>query len=399
VWLTFPGFLFLTFLLAVPFSQAQEDGPSGDQPRKLYVLDAGNDQLKAQVLVVDLSNGKVIQTYLAGDQPDMAVTPDGTRLFVAYAFENAKGQRETVLDIYDTVSNTLIGHLNNPEALQHKTSVYTSSMVMSQSGNQIYFEKYHWTPGAPGPSGCYVSVFDTALRRFRGINISVSNCGHVVLPANEDLKFYMVSAKTHSIDEFTLVIPSDGVTNTSHRYVPIELPSSSDGISQVKGANAAAAPCEVGQHTSANKGFGPVFLLPQERIIGFILDDGSRFTVDLSTSVTKFMGKESSTSKLGGMQTALHGDGSSVYFSAAQETNSYFERYDQIVRIDPATMAITGKMTTLVPFFDMSISPDKTTLFTVNPERAMITVIDAPSLKQVSQFSVGVKPIFAIPAP
>jgi hypothetical protein len=392
-------FSFVTILIAISTAQAQANGISpGHQPGKLYVLDAGNNHKKARVLVVDQSNGKVIRTYHAGDQPDMALSPDGTQLFVAYFFENAEARRESVLDIYDTASGTLIDHVSNPEALQHKVPVYESSMVMTPSGKQIYIEKYHWTPGAPGPSGCYVSAFDTAQRRFRGMNISISNCGHVVLPANEDLKFYMVSASTHSIDEFTLVIPSEGVTNMSHRSIPIGFPKSVDSSSEVKGSNAATTPCEVGQRASAPT-LGPVFFLGEEGMIGAVLNDGSRLAVDLSAAVTKFMGKEPSTGTAPGMQAALHGDNSPVYFSAAQETNNYFERYDQIVRIDPATMAITGKMTTSSPFFAMSMSPDQNTLFTVNPQRATVTVIDALSLKETSQFSVGVKPIFAVAAP
>lgn len=388
--------LLLAFLFIRPVSRAQENGISGGQAKKLYVLDAGNNHKKAKVLVVDQSNGNVIRTYHAGDQPDMALSPDGTQLFVAYFFENAEGRRESVLDIYDTASGTLIDHVSNPEALQHKIPVYQSAMVMAPSGKQIYMEKYHWTPGAPGPSGCYVSVFDTAQRRFRGVNISISNCGHVVLPSHEDLKFYMVSAGPHSIDEFTLVIPSEGVTNTSHRTISIEFTKSGDSSSEAK--NAATTPCEVVQRAPA-KTLGPVFLLAEEGMIGAVLNDGSHLAVDLSTAVTKFMGKEPSAGTAPGMQAALHRDNSPVYFSAAQETNNYFERYDQIVRMDPATMAITGKMTTSSPFFGMSMSPDETILFTVNPQRAKITVIDALSLKEMSQFSVGAKPIFAIAAP
>ena len=392
-------FFSVAILITIPAAQGQEHGiSSGDQRGKLYVLDAGNNHKKAKVLVVDQSNGKVVHTYHAGDQPDMALSPDGRQLFVSYFVEIAEGRRESVLDIYDTASGTLIDHVSNPQALQHKLPVYESSMVMAPSGKQIYIEKYHWTPGAPGPSGCYVSVFDTEQRRFRGVNISIFNCGHVVLPSREDLKFYMVSAGTHSIDEFTLVIPSEGATNTSHRSIPIEFPKSVDSSSEVKSSNAATTPCEVGQRAPA-KTLGPVFFLGEEGMIGAVLNDGSRLAVDLSTAVTKFMGKEPATGTAPGMQAALHRDNSPVYFSAGQETNNYFERYDQIVRMDPATMAITGKMTTSSPFFSMSMSPDENILFTVNPQRAKITVIDALSLKEMSQFSVGVKPIFAIAAP
>lgn len=391
-------FSFVTILITIAAAQAQEHGiPSGDQHGKLYVLDAGNNHKKARVLVVDESNGKVVHTYHAGDEPDMALSPDGKQLFVAYFFEKAEGLRQSVLDIYDTASGTLIDHVSNPEALQHKLPVYQSSMVMAPSGKQIYVEKYHWTPGEPGPDGCYVSIFDTAQHHFQGVHISVSNCGHVVLPAKEDLKFYMVSSGTHSIDEFTLVIPSEGSANTAHRYIPIEFPKA-DSNSDVKTSNAATAPCEAGQRAPAKR-LGPVFLVAEEGMIGAVLNDGSRLAVDLSTKVTKFMGKEPSTATAPGIQAALHGDNSPVYFSAGQETNNYFERYDQIVRMDPATMAMTGKMTTSSPFFSMSMSPDQNILFTVNPQRATVTVIDALSLEEMSQFSVGVRPIFAIAAP
>src|SRR5689334_8725981 len=147
-------FFSVAILITIPAAQGQEHGiSSGGQRGKLYVLDAGNNPKKARVLVVDQSNGKVVHTYHAGDQPDMALSPDGRQLFVSYFVEIAEGRRESVLDIYDTASGTLIDHVSNPQALQHKLPVYESSMVMAPSGKQIYIEKYNWIPGAPGPSG------------------------------------------------------------------------------------------------------------------------------------------------------------------------------------------------------------------------------------------------------
>jgi hypothetical protein len=141
-----------------------------------------------------------------------------------------------------------------------------------------------------------------------------------------------------------------------------------------------------------------VFLRPQQKTMGLILEDGSRLSVDLSSEATTPMGQESGLGKLGGIQPIVESSGSSVYFGTSQGTNSYFERYDRIVRIDPATMATTGTMTTSLPFFEVSRSHDESTLFTVNPERAKITVIDAASLREIKQFYVGVQPILAIPA-
>jgi hypothetical protein len=110
------------------------------------------------------------------------------------------------------------------------------------------------------------------------------------------------------------------------------------------------------------------------------------------------MGHESGLGKQSGIQPILESSGSSVYFGTSQGTNSYFERYDSIVRIDPATMATTGTMTTSLPFFEVARSHDESTLVTVNAEQAKITVIDAPSLREIRQFSVGVQPILAIPS-
>ncbi len=392
-----PLSLLLIILAAIPKSRAQQNQPVPDDvPGKLYVLDAGNSKKKPQVLVVDPSNGKVIRTYRAGDQPDMALSPDSKLLYISSSFENAASGRESFLDIYDTASGALLNHISNPEALQHKVPVYGSSMVMSPDGNRIYIEKYHWVPERPGPTGCYTSVFDTQSRQFL-VDISVSDCGVAVLPASDEQTFYLVSTARTAIDTFTIT-GSAGSVNTAHQYTSISIPLSSASTRAVqKGPGTATAPCEVLRPSTA-KGIGPVFLRPQQKTVGLILKDGSRLSVDLSNEATTSMGQESVLGKLSGIQPILESSGSPGYFGTSQGTNSYFERYDSIVRIDPATMATTGTMTTSLPFFEVARSHDESTLFTVNPEQAKITVIDAPSLREIRQLSVGVQPILAIPA-
>jgi len=394
-----PFSLVLIILSAIPNSHAQENqAASGDASGKLYVLDAGNSRKKPQVLVVDPPNGKIIRTYRAGNQPDMALSPDGKQLYISSSFENAASSMENFLDIYDTASGALLNHISNPEALQHKIPVYGTSMLMSPSGKRIYIEKYHWVPERLGPSGCYTSVFDTESRQFL-VDISVSNCGHAVLPADEHQTFYLVSTTEAAIDTFTITGRA-GSVNTAHQYTSISLPPSSTGARAAqKNPDTATGPCEVvSRSTGAGKGIGPVFLRPQQKTLGLILENGSRLSVDLSSEATTPMGQESGPGKWSGIQPILESSGSSVYFGTSQGTNSYFERYDRIVRIDPATMATTGTMATSLPFFEVSRSHDESTLFTVNPERATITVIDAPSLREIKQFSVGVQPILAIPA-
>jgi hypothetical protein len=225
-----------------------------------------------------------------------------------------------------------------------------------------------------------------------------------VLPANEDQTFYVVSTEHPTIDVFAVTRLSEGGINTSHQYVPIELPAPLTEVSEVKKPIHATTPCEVGVRSvgtpsASNRKFGPVFLRPQEKSVGFVLEDGSRLAVDLSTTATTLMGKESGLGKWSGVQPIFESSSSAVYFGTAKGTNSYVERYDQIVRIDPATMATTGTMTTSLPFFQISRSRDDSTLFAVNPERATITVIDALGLKEMQQFSVGVQPILVIAAP
>jgi hypothetical protein len=390
-----PLSLFLIILAAIPNSQAQENQAApGNASGKLYVLDAGNHRKKPQVLVVDPANGKVIRTYRAGYQPDMALSPDGKLLYIS-SFENAASGLENFLDIYDTASGALLNHLSNPEALQRKISVYGTSMVMSRDGKRIYIEKYHWVPERPGPTGCYTSVFDAENRRFL-VNISVSDCGVALLPANEQQTFYLVSTARAAIDSFTIAGRADGVDN-AHHYTSISIPPSSTSTRAAqKNSDTTTAPCEVGSPSTA-KGIGPVFLRPQEKTVGLILEDGSRLSVDLFSGATTPMGQESGLGKLSGIQ-AFESSGSSVYFGTSQGTNNYFERYNRVIRIDPATMATTGTMTTSLPFFEVSRSHDESTLFAVNPPRAKITVIDAAGLREIKQFSVGVQPILAIPA-
>jgi hypothetical protein len=331
-----PLSLLLIILAAIPNSHAQEkQAAPGDASGKLYVLDAGNNRKKPQILVVDPSNGKVIRTYRAGYQPDMTLSPDGKLLYLSSSIENAASGLENFLDIYDTASGALLNH--------------------------------------------------------------ISNCGHAVLPTNEEQAFYLVSTAGAAIDTFTIT-GSEGSVKAAHQYISISLPPSITGARAAqKNPDTTTAPCDVGSR-STGKGIGPVFLRPQQKTVGLILEDGSRLSVDLSSEATTPMVQESGLGKLGGIQPIVESSGSSVYFGTSQGVNSYFERYDRIVRINPATMATTGTMTTSLPFFEVLRSHDESTLFTVNPERAKITVIDAASLREIKQFYVGVQPILAIPA-
>jgi hypothetical protein len=218
-----------------------------------------------------------------------------------------------------------------------------------------------------------------------------------VLPADEEQTFYLVSTAGAAIDTFTITGNAGGM-KTAHQYTSISLPPSfTDARAAQKNPDTTTAPCGVGS-PSTGRGIGPVFLRPQQKTMGLILEDGSRVSIDLSSEATTPMGQEIWPGKWSGIQPIVESSGSSVYFGTSQGTNSYFERYDRIVRIDPATMATTGTMTTSLPFFEVLRSHDESTLFTVNPERAKITVIDAASLREIKQFYVGVQPILAIPA-
>src|SRR6476660_2256115 len=76
---------FITAILAITVCAITSTSRAGvlAGPGWLYVLDTDNGGSNGQVILIDSSTGTVGRIYKAGYHPDMALSPDGSRLYIS----------------------------------------------------------------------------------------------------------------------------------------------------------------------------------------------------------------------------------------------------------------------------------------------------------------------------
>ncbi len=177
--------LVVTAIVSVITINAKGATVSSTSRGGLYVLDTNNGAVNSQIILVDPSTGVVMRTYNTGYHPDMALSPDGTRLYVSSTRDNAINKPRNVLETFDTVSGTVLSSVDNPDSFLSTVPAYGTSMAMSPSGKYIYMMKLHTTKETTDE---YVTAFDTQNERFLKDHVSLNTeCNFVLLPTNDEL--------------------------------------------------------------------------------------------------------------------------------------------------------------------------------------------------------------------
>ncbi len=365
--------LSLFCLVAGPFAIIIGSRASGGvaipQGSGLYVLDTNDGLADSQVLLVDTSTGKVTKTYHAGYQPDMALSPDGTRLYLSSIRSTPDGLSQSLFETYDTNSGALISSVGNPDSFQSTIPIYGSHMAMSPSGKYIYILKMQNTKGLNQE---FITAFDTERNRFLKDRVFLDfECNVVMLPNSENLTLDVACGNSSNLRELTLGDAEEPVRDVRAR---IKTPQPKEK-------------------------WGAVFLQPGEQNVAFVSTSGSAFALERSSATVHRLGSTSDSGPW--IQRGLLPENKSVvYFGAASVDRTYPNKQDTIVAADPYSLIPKGKFSTTQPFFSIELSRDGSTLYAINPVEASITLIDAATLHEVRRLGpVGRTPAFAIATP
>lgn len=357
----------------------------------LYVLDVG-DRFHTQILLVDTSQNSVLRTFSAGIEPDMALSPDGGRLYVASRHVDPQGHISgSFIDTYDTSSGAIEDEATNPDPVGATIPVYRTRMAMSPSGNYIYMLKVGYPTNNINADGqdWYATAFDTVKDQFLHLHVSLDDCNNaVLLPTNQDLAFDVMCTYSNSLLE---VVMSDPGASPTITRMPI-----------------------TGYNMRVNGGWAAAIELPDEGKIVLFAKDGSLFDLGRSSGAVQtaggtfvgvtFKGGPDIQLHQGLVSTAL-GTG---YFGIGQTRvvpdpsglGGYYELFDCIEETDLTKLRIEAQLCPSSRFYSMTMSGDGNVLYTVNPFTATITVIDAAAMKESAKLrGIGKTPIFAMAAP
>ncbi|MGA8599293.1 MAG: hypothetical protein WB676_31625, partial [Bryobacteraceae bacterium] len=153
--------------------QVRTEGWTRPQPGWLYVLDprSESDRPGSRVWLLDPGTSKVMGSFSAGYEPDFALSPDGSRLYVA------SGEREDgELAVIDTNSGK-IRHISFPDRTLYRPWYYGlppySSMAVSSDGRVCRILGQHVV--SPGKIENLVWTFDTRSGRLLPATIGLGN--------------------------------------------------------------------------------------------------------------------------------------------------------------------------------------------------------------------------------
>ena len=155
--------------------------PGSSLPRQLlYIVDSdrGSSDSHERLFAVDPERKAIVRTYATGSHPDIALSPDGTRLYVASESrvpEGPEGAGAGRLDVVDTETGATLASVANPHRWVAMGPLYGSEMALSADGHWLYVHKT--MPGPENTVSDFVAIFDTAANKFLPDTISLPQCG------------------------------------------------------------------------------------------------------------------------------------------------------------------------------------------------------------------------------
>lgn len=377
----------------------------------LYILDSNDNKKESQVLVVDVEDRRVIKIFKAGSTPDMALSPDGRRLYVTSTWWMADRWGAGSLDVFDTASGALIKRVENSDRGLSTVPEYPSKMGTCKNGRWLYIYKVHQTLDGDEH---YVAAFDTHKGRFLSEVQKTPFCGGygILQPLLEDRQLAVVCRESSDV-----------------RFLDLGRNDSARSRTTASGSNVTGAPTQkvsilskgVPEH---GRRVGPAFLSSDGLSLTIIMGDGRFLRIDNgSRTILQKDRVDGEARESGGgankpeqansqdwladswiryQAPVLSPNGSKLYLGIGRlaHLRQGVQLFDRIAVFGSKTLKRLAIIKTSQLFYSMVLSKDGRHLYAVSPEQASIMIIDTKSQGEVRTiYGLGTSPVFAIVAP
>jgi DNA-binding beta-propeller fold protein YncE len=373
----------------------------------LYVLDNNNMKNESQVLLVDPEQERVVRTFKAGQGPDMILSPDGTRLYLASALRKEGRLIQNVLQVIDTTSGKVLQTVDNPDHSISTLRESVSRMAISRDGRYVYASKNRVTwEGVFN----YLATFDTAQGQFLPETAPLPRCGvGRILVSPDDSRLNVLCHNTNDI-----------------RFLDLAENGAQRPLNKAAGSRTATPPklslaLGLSGTTMHSRGLVVGFLSQDGLASTVIMGDGRFFNIDnqsrtimqaneIDSETRKIISTSSKTSSADDwlsdswirfQDLAISADGTKLYIGISRlvHLRQGVRYFDRVVVLDSQTLKRIETINLPRLANSVAISRDGRRLYAISPDQACITIIDTASRESRTIYSIGTSPIRAIVAP
>ena len=333
----------------------------------LYVLDHG-DALggPARVLLVDPNKGRVMGSLDVGDAPEMALSPDGKRLYVAGVLDQGD-----FLTVIDTATGSALQSVPLRDRWQYTGMPEAPTMTVSTDGRWLYVLKLHIIPKARDEYT--IGTFDTLGSVFQAAELPVPDCvAGSLLPSSGGEGVQVFCSGTNDV-RFLFS------GNRDHRVLPLPAISSETGP---------WAKIKIGVRA------------PNGNTLA-VMGDGRILEIDPeSTKVVRVLNDRLNGSWVPSREVPRSPDAKILYIGIGRLSERSTGMADRILAIDTKTGRQLGSIKTSHPFWSLTISGDGRHLYAVGSEYKDLLILDTARYEEIRDVSgIGLNPARAVVVP
>jgi hypothetical protein len=352
----------------------------------LYVLDPkpGSGGELGRVWLVDPETGKVMGSIRTGERPDFALSPDGSRLYVASVADGDSSE----LAVIDTAQGVVLksGVVGGRATAMGLPPFST----MAVSGDGLALRILIDTPKSADADSFLLATFDTQAGEFLPGIVHVGNCGpgrfilhpaashfDFLCPRTNRVRLISVDADSREVQNVDVVLPWERREGVG---VAIEVPGS-QGIDIVRGDGG------IVQMNPATQQFAetPVHPGVPNRVPPAawpVSPDGGRLYLGYRHDYDR------------------HSD-NRFYLDYGRPPNlrPNYSTADEFHVLDTRSWKKIHTIRTRMPFWSAAIGSDGKMLYAMAPQKHSILVIDTEKMRQIKVLKVGGTPSLAIVAP
>lgn len=355
-------------------------------PGWLYVLDPTPDAGRpgGRVWLLDPETAKVMGSIRTGDNADFALSPDGSRLYIASITEGDSSE----LAVIDTAKGAVLqrGTIEDREV----GDVLPPFSNMAVSGDGLALRILRDTPESADRDMFLLATFDTQTGEFLPRSVRLYNCGagrfishpsadqfDILCPRSNRIRLIRVDADSRELQNLDVVLPWE---RRAGAPVAIEVPGTQD-IAVVRG-------------------------------------DGAVFEMNVDTrKFTDTLAHPDAPNRVPPAAWPTSPDGGRLYLGY---NNVYEHSYDnrfyldygrppnlrpndatagEFRVLDTSTWRKIGTIKTKMPFWSAVTGNDGKVLYAMAPQKHSILVIDTVKMRQIGVLKVGGAPALALVAP